>query len=342
MKHILIVDNDPVMLDTFAGLIKSQSGFLDVSSANSVEAAVDRMAAQPIDLVITGLHLPEICGLELLLHTSSNYPEVHIIVLANELSPMVEDKIKQIPGAVHFSQPLDAGMLCRRIFTELGIDYGGQLRGVSLQAFLQMLELEGLSCSLLVRAKSKSGYLHVVNGEPISAKCNGLAGTSAAVEILTWENVTVDVDYSTPENERDIAKPLMGLIMESVHLMDDNNGDRHNQRRNDRYDCQVALDFDVRDWTYHCLLRDISHGGAYVETEQKIDLGQKILLTLASPNGNGHCVVNGTVARRDDKGLAIAFEETSLHQKGIIEALIACRGGGETIVSPNESDTPLW
>lgn len=339
MKHILIVDIDPVMLDTFAGLIKSQSGFLSVFSADSVKAAVALLAAKPIDLVITGLHLPEIGGLELMLQVSRNFPGVPIIFLANRLSPMLRAKIKQIPKAVHFDQPLDASLLGKRIFTELGIDYGGQMRGVSLQAFLQMLELEERSCTLLVRAKGKNGYLYMVKGEPVSATCNDLAGDPAALEILTWDHVIVDIDFSPPETQSDITKSLMRLIMESGHLIDHNNGDRTNQRRHDRYECQVALDFDIRDWTYHCCLRDISHGGAYVETEQNIDLGQKIMLTLASPNGYGKCVVNGTVARRDEKGLAIAFEQLSLHQRNIIEALISHRGAPWDPVYTDESNS---
>jgi CheY-like chemotaxis protein len=338
MKHILIVDIDSAMLDTFAGLIKSQSGFFDVFPVNGVKAALDLMAAQPIDLVITGLHLPEIGGLELMLQVSRNYPEVPIIISAHHLSPRQRAKIKQIPKAVYFKPSLDAGLLARRIFTELGIDYGGRMRGVSLQAFLQMIELERRSCILLVQAKGKEGYLYMVKGELVSATCNGLTGTPAALEILTWEHVTVDVDYSLPETERDVTKSLMGLIMESGHLIDDAHGDRSNQRRYDRYECQVALDFDVRDWTYHCCLRDISHGGAYVETEQPIDPGQKILLTLPSQNGDGPCAVNGTVARRDDKGLAIVFEQVSLYQKNIIETLILRRGAPVGMFFPDDGN----
>jgi len=323
MKHVLIVDNDPIMLSTFSGLLKSQGGFINVLTADSVQAAFELIAGQPIHLVLTGLHLPVIGGFELIVKIARRYPDTRIILLNNNLAPMMRTKFKQIPNAIYFDQSMDVGLLNKRIFTELGIDYGGQLRGISLPSFLQMLELEGRSCTLLVRAKSASGYLYMSRGNCIAADCDGLSAREAALEMLTWENVTIDIDFAPPDVDRTIDKPLMGLIMESGRMIDDTARERADQRRHDRHECQVAIDFDVSNWTYQCCLRDISQGGAYVETEQKIETGQKVLLTLASPGRNGQCVVNGTVARRDANGLAIAFEELSLHQKKIVQTLIS-------------------
>jgi CheY-like chemotaxis protein len=37
MKNILVVDNDPIMLHTFVGLLKSQGGFLQLLSAANIQ-----------------------------------------------------------------------------------------------------------------------------------------------------------------------------------------------------------------------------------------------------------------------------------------------------------------
>lgn len=322
MKNVLIVDIDRVMLSHFAGLLKNQSGFLAILTADSVETAIDFMASNPIHLVITGLSLPAIAGFELLTKMAKQYPETGILLLHDHLSPTMHGKIKQAPNAKYLDPSVNLGLLYHHIFTMLGIDYGGQVRGVSLPSFLQMIELEHRSCTLLIQSKSNSGYIYMSKGECISAAYKELSAKEAVLEMLTWDNVTIDIDFHPPGVDRDINTPLMILIMESGRMADDVARERTDQRQYNRFECQVAIDFDVSQWTYQCCLRDISQGGAYVETDQSIEPGQKILLTLTPFSRGGDCVVNGTVTRKHKNGLAIAFEELSLQQKKIINALI--------------------
>ena len=141
--------------------------------------------------------------------------------------------------------------------------------------------------------------------------------------MLTWEDVTIDIDFHPPEVDQDINTPLMVLIMESGRMADDVARERADQRQFNRFACQVAIDFDASQWTYQSCLRDISQGGAYMETDQSIEPGHKILLTFTPFSHEGDCVINGTVTRKHDKGLAIAFEDLSLQQKKVINSLIS-------------------
>lgn len=88
-----------------------------------------------------------------------------------------------------------------------------------------------------------------------------------------------------------------------------------------RYNCLVAVDYDVNEWAYQCFMRDISLGGAYVETNQKISIGQKMALTLSAP-GQPQCPIKGVVVRRDKMGVGIQFNELSSEQKSCICKLI--------------------
>ena len=323
---MLIVDNDPVMLDTFAGLLKSLGGFLKVHATDGVRSALHLIGKQKVDLVISGFHMPEIGCLELMLQVSRRYPEIRIIILARQSFSLLRAKIKKIPTAVHFDLPMDMSLLSKRIFFELGIVYGGQVSGVSMPSFLQMLELEERSCSLLIHTKGKSGMLHILDGEPVAARCNGFTAKDAVLEMLTWENVIIDIDYASPKIKQEISWPLVSLILESGRLIDDAAYKRSDKRKHDRFDCHVVLDFDAGGYTYQCCMQDISHGGAYFETEKKIMTGQKIILTLCSPRKNSLCAVNGIVARQDAKGLAITFDRLGVYQEKLIQALISKQG----------------
>ena len=321
MKNVLIVDSNPIMLAAFAGLLKSQSGFLNVLSAKTGKGALEVISGIKIHVVITGLNLPEIDGFELVVLLAKHHPDIRVIVMTNNASPMLRAKIKQIRTAVHFDRALDISLLTKRIFTELDIDYGGQVRGINLSSFLQMIELEGRTCMLQVSAKGRTGFLWISKGELIAAEVGDLDGQAAALTILGWEHVVIDINYNCVEKDVEITTPLMGLMMESSRLADEKQSKHLNQRKHERYNLLVAVDYDISDLTYQCFLRDISQGGAYVETEQKIQIGQKINLTLSSPEFERPAAIDCQVVRRDEKGIGVCFENLSLQQKKVIETL---------------------
>lgn len=328
MKNLLIVDNDPITLNTIVGLLKSQASFFNVYGAANCRDALDMVATLSIDLVITGLHLPEIASFELLAKLERHHPQVCIMVMTDNASPLLRSKVKQRAGAVHFDQALDLGLLIQRIFSELGIAYGGRIRGVSLPSFLQMMELEDSNCTLSITAKGRAGRLFLRKGQPVAAHFGQLTGRLAALQILTWKHVTIDIDYTAPTVEREITKPLMNLIMESGRLIDEEQRQRHDLRKDERFDCHVVVDYDLSDATYHCCLMDISWGGAYIATEQPIEAGRRIIISLASVDRTVSQSFNGLVIRHDRDGIGVKFDALSLRQKQIIGQLL-----GKTVIA---------
>lgn len=321
MKTVIIVDTDAVMRETLAGLIKSQGSLINVLSAESGRAALELINRQPIDVVVTGLQLPEIDGFQLVTFLATKHPQIRVIVMTHNASPMYRAQLKQLPSAVHFHQAIDITLLTQRLFTELNIDYGGQVRGLSLSSFLQMIELEGRSCALHISNKGNSGILWMREGSLIDAQSDSQQGKEAAIRILTWENVSIDIDYSPVERPRQINSALMSLLLESGRISDERRSHGHNQRSHDRYEILVAVDYNISEWTYQCFLRDISLSGAYIETEQSVSIGQRILLTLSSPASDRTHAIQGQVVRRDKKGIGVHFDALSLQQKQTIEAL---------------------
>jgi hypothetical protein len=273
-----------------------------------------------VDIVITGLRLPEVDGFELLSSLSKQHPSIRVIVMTTNASPMFRAKIKQVPSAIHLDQALDLSLLTKRIFTELQIDYGGQVRGIHLSSFLQMIENEERTCTMQISAKGKSGSLFMLEGELIDARYGELEGEAAAMQILTWDNVVIDLDYSALDRKRSIDTPLMKLLIESGRIVDEARSGQKNKRKHRRFDCLVAVDYDISDWTYHCFLKDISMGGAYVESDHPIAVKQKITLAISAPH-IPHCSIEGVVVRQDDKGIGIRFDTLSPQQRKIISLM---------------------
>lgn len=321
MRKILIVDLDTFTLHIFSGLLKSHSNYLRVFSAASIPEALDILDKEKIHILITGMHVPEMDAFKLALLVSDD-PGIRSIIITDKASPELCSKTQKIPSVIHYDQILDLGTLTKRIFTELQIDYGGQIRGLTLSFLLQVLELERRSCTLLITAKSKTGTLYLVDGRPVAARVGKLKGKPAALLILNWQNVSIDIDYKPIEIEPEIDTQLMNLLLESGQFHDEALNQRRNLRRYNRYDCLVAVEFRTNCVNYQCYMRDLSEGGAYIETEQPLMMGQQLLLSIYSPMLERSCIVSGLVVRTEAKGVGIRFEALAPQQKQVINSLI--------------------
>jgi CheY-like chemotaxis protein len=323
MNNVLVVDNDQTMLRTLTGCLRGQGGLLNfIPAANKVEAR-ELLRQNRIDLVITAIRGTLSDGFGLLKELTAEYPAIKLIVMTSNLNPLLRARLKRYPSAVLLDQNRDMSMLSRRIFTELMIDYGGHVRGINLSSFLQMIELESLTCTLKISAKSKNGILWLQHGELIAAQAELTTGQEAALEIISWNNVVIDIDYTPRDIERQISIPLMMLILESGQRDDEKQSSTTNSRAYERHDLVVALDYDIKNNIHHCTLKDISLGGAYIETDQPLDPTQNIRITLTSHAMKSSCSVDATVVRTDSKGTGIRFLPQNPFQRQMIQSIIS-------------------
>ncbi|MFC1857771.1 DUF1566 domain-containing protein [Thermodesulfobacteriota bacterium] len=98
---------------------------------------------------------------------------------------------------------------------------GGQIRGVSLDSFLQMAHMEKTTCTLKVIAGRKVGHLYILKGNLISAETGDLEDLDAAHRIIAWENIAIEIDNACSRTEDRINQPLMNILMEGLRLKDE-------------------------------------------------------------------------------------------------------------------------
>ena len=309
------------MLHTLAGLVKSQSHFFNVHPCLGIQQAIDTLAGKEFHLLITGMHLPEAEAFNLTLLMSAN-AGMRIIMMTHNASSELKEKIGEIGSVVHFNHARDTSMLTRLIFNALNIDFGGKLRADNLVAFLQIMEMEEGSASLLVTAKGRAGLMTILDGRPLSAKTGAMTGEKAALELLTWSNIAIDIDYSRPRASPEINTSLMNLLLEGGKFADDKRSRRKTLRRYRRYDHRRLAEFRVGKWTFQCCLHDISRGGGYIETDQPVKVGQDLELLLYSPSLDQSCDLNATVVRRDARGIGVRFEPLSDEQKRLLRLIM--------------------
>ncbi len=99
----------------------------------------------------------------------------------------------------------------------------GDLKGVSVSNFLQLIEMEKKTCILeVISPNKKRGLLYFYDGVLYDAVCEKLKAEKAALEMIRWENTDLKfVNLSKQPIKRRIKTSLMGLIMEAMQLKDE-------------------------------------------------------------------------------------------------------------------------
>lgn len=127
---------------------------------------------------------------------------------------MTDDDYQQLENLIKYEVSHDA-------FTQMGADIGGQVHGISLPSFLQMAEMEKSSFSLRISSHQKIGNLHVSDGNLISANYEDLDGCDAAYQVISWDDVSIDIEPLDESKSDEIKQPLMQVLMESLKKKDE-------------------------------------------------------------------------------------------------------------------------
>jgi CheY-like chemotaxis protein len=222
VKNVLIVDDEkPFLLSLTDGLASYAEDFTVVTAFNGKEA-VKILDSAEVDLVVTDLRMPKMDGFELLAHMSGAYPDIPVIVMTAYGTPEIEERLEAMGTFHYLEKPLDFNALAEKIVDALGTSASpDRIHGISLAAFLQLLEMENKTCTLTVKSQGKEGHLYFVKGEFMEAKTGKLKGEEAALDIVTWDNVAIEIQYTCSVKKKNIEVPLAEILMEGFRIKDE-------------------------------------------------------------------------------------------------------------------------
>lgn len=130
---ILFVDDEPNVLAGLRRMLRGQRKVWEMEFANGGTAALERMEAQPFDVVVSDMRMPGIDGAELLTRVSELYPHTVRLVLSGQSE---HEKIFRAVGPAHqfMSKPCDPEVLVQTIQRACGLQ--SQLHD---QALIQLI-----------------------------------------------------------------------------------------------------------------------------------------------------------------------------------------------------------
>ncbi len=200
---------------------KSTEDFL-VKSASNAKEALNVLNRFKVDLIVMDIDGPAIGGFELLIcMKKSDHRDIPVIVVTASDSPEIKTWLKQAGVLHHLKKPFILLELLERVQHALDERSKGLISDFTLANFLQAVQMEEKTCTLVITSKGKTGYLHLKNGQLIDAEANALTGDSAAIEILGWESTAQIKIEELNSNRRTIHAPLMQMLIEAARVTDE-------------------------------------------------------------------------------------------------------------------------
>ncbi|RJP81592.1 MAG: PilZ domain-containing protein [Desulfobacteraceae bacterium] len=91
------------------------------------------------------------------------------------------------------------------------------------------------------------------------------------------------------------------------------------KRKYPRQTCSISVDFDTHDYSKEKPIKNISANGAYIEAGEPFSIGQSIIIWLTIPGEKlSPLKISAVVARRDQGGVGVKFENLSEMQKKLL------------------------
>jgi CheY-like chemotaxis protein len=221
MNTVLIVDDDESFLLSLIDGFKSYEDQFGIITAHNGEEAVTILDEQKIHLVLTDLKMPKMDGFALVAHLSSHHPDIPVIVMTAFGTPDMEANLKEIGAFQYIEKPIDFNLLVTKVLKGLEGRSKGFITGVSLGSFIQLLELDKKTCTLIVLSGKNKGTMYFKNGNLMDASTKDLSGIDAAFEIISWENVEIILTNSCNITEQKISESLGFILLEGSRRQDE-------------------------------------------------------------------------------------------------------------------------
>ncbi len=221
MPTVLIVDDEQFFLDSVVrGLSAALPGTAFLQASHG-EQALEQIARQPVDVMVTDLNMPVMDGFQLLTQLVQREITPAIIVMTAFGTADIERELRNLGAIDYIEKPIDLPTLTNSIRRALEQRAGGYLRGINLAGFLQLLVIEQKSCRLVIRQGAQSGELYFEQGNLAHAVLNDLQGEAAAHAIVTWTNPEIALHPPAKNAPRTIRAPLDQLLLDAHHMLDE-------------------------------------------------------------------------------------------------------------------------
>jgi CheY-like chemotaxis protein len=224
---ILLLDDDPDLLDMYREILAQLPSHPEVHTASSGARAMAMLEAEPFRLLISDLKMPKMDGLQVLSIVRRKYPQLRTVVLTSVMDEQFRSRVYALGVDLFWHKPgtdQEIKMFLECLESLLGRENESGFRGVQSKSLVDIIQLECISQSSSVLRISNgqlSGKIWIQDGEVTDAEAGELRAEPAFHKILSWRTGNFETLSPEPSRPRTIFKSYNGLLLETAQALDE-------------------------------------------------------------------------------------------------------------------------
>jgi len=223
-RKILLVDDEPGMLEPMAEYLSYELNQHKILTAYDGQKALDILAQEKIALVVADIKMPRVSGLQLLSEIQAKYPQTGVILMSAYGNYQIRDELKENSFLSFIHKPFSVSELKELIaehFDKAKSGFQGTLKNIELNDIIQMCCLSITNMSIRVWKGSQSGVIYIKNGDIIHATFGNTVGEEAFYQIATWESGEFETLGDVAAPAVSISREWHFLLMEAARICDE-------------------------------------------------------------------------------------------------------------------------
>ena len=225
-KHkILIVDDDPDLLEMYQEILKELPSKPAIDTATSGARALALLDSEPYRVLITDLKMPRMDGLQVLSIVRRKFPQLRTVVLTSVADEQFRSRVYALGVDLYWQKPAterEVAMFKDCIESLIEREDQPGFRGVQSKSLMDIIQLECLSQSSSVLRITNGplvGRIWINHGELFDAEAGNLAGEEAFQHILSWKAGSFEVLPAEPDHPQTIKISYNALLLESAQAI---------------------------------------------------------------------------------------------------------------------------
>lgn len=210
--HILLVDGDELLAEMIEAGLRCLRPRWSITVSPHPAQALELLAADiDVHAIVTELMFggSSEVGHIFVQELAERWPDVPVLLMTG----LDRDATGGLEAAEHILKPPDMDFLAARLDRLLRRRTESRLRGIALSTFLQILEMEQKTCTLLVSHGGRTGEIVLQRGTFRGARLGSLDPREALFAMLSMREHTLRVvDSCTTESSFELS--LGSLLME--------------------------------------------------------------------------------------------------------------------------------
>lgn len=190
--NLLFVDPDDLLIEMMeAGLSFSRPKWGVIAVRQPAEALEVLSLHSELDAIVTEVVFdgsPDL-GRDFVHEVNRRWPEIPIFVMTG----IEHDDVRELDASEYIAKPPDMDFLVGRIDRVIRRRSESQVRGIALSTFLQILEIERKTCTVMVSHGGRVGELFFRDGNLQQAQMGDLEGKEALFRMLSMREHTLRV-----------------------------------------------------------------------------------------------------------------------------------------------------